>query len=150
MNVQKHKLIWSRDVPGSPAKVPGRPGDRTWRPWRSRGPVVPGLKKSKSPGTWKSEKSRDNGNPSTYLFSWQIKHHIERVKFGKSSFANGLGLLGNWFFIKFHRISMILEFLEAILRLLHQWRTTGSRYVHKGFHQVWYQGGVKSTVSGVF
>ena len=23
------------------------------------------------------------------------------------------------------------------------------KYVHKGFHQVWYQGGVKATVSGV-
>ena len=53
------------------------PGTSREVPWRSRdvpgtglrdleGPVVPGLKKSKSPGTWKSKKSRDNGNPSPH------------------------------------------------------------------------------------
>ena len=38
MNVQKNKVIWSRDVPGSPGKVPGR--GRTG-PRDPEGPVVP-------------------------------------------------------------------------------------------------------------
>ena len=46
---KQKKNIWSRqDVPGHPGKVPGL--DRTG-PRDPEGPVVPGLKKSKSPGT---------------------------------------------------------------------------------------------------
>ena len=52
MNVQEEKVIWSRDIPGSPGKVlgPGRTGPRY----------------PEGPGTLKLEKSRDNGNPSKY------------------------------------------------------------------------------------
>ena len=38
MNVEKHKVIWSRDVPGSPGKVPGLDGTGPRDP---EGPVVP-------------------------------------------------------------------------------------------------------------
>ena len=63
MSVQKHKLF-------GPGKVPGLDGTGPRAP---EGPVVPWLNKSKSPGTWKSEKSRDNGNPSAHLWGQLIR-----------------------------------------------------------------------------
>ena len=58
-NVQKEEVILSRDVPGSPGKVPGpdRTGPRDLEgpvvPWSRdlTSPKVPGLENWKSPGT---------------------------------------------------------------------------------------------------
>ena len=53
MQVQpnKKKNMVPPGRPGMSREGPGTWQDGAQRPWRSHGPVVPGLKKSKSPGT---------------------------------------------------------------------------------------------------
>ena len=53
--------------------------------------MVPGLNKSKSPGTWKWEKSRENANTNTYdTFLTKISQCVQ-TEHVKSVFSNLLG-----------------------------------------------------------
>ena len=103
---KQKKNIWSRqDVPGHPGKVPGL--DRTG-PRDPEGPVVPWLKKSKIPGTWKLEKSRDNGNPNTYI----PKHGT----MGSYSFWKSLAIrYFHYVFDKVTKFEKIPSFIQSLL-----------------------------------